>query len=90
MSQARNEHSDHGDLNVGPRLVEHEEIVTCMGGDLDAGIHLVARIVMNFKVRRRRNDRIVAWNQERIIFQAQRLDTVKRRLLTACAAHHAN
>src|ERR1700704_2448489 len=56
MSQARYQHPDDGDLNVGPRLVEHEEIVTRMGGDLDAGIHLVARIVVNLKARRRRND----------------------------------
>ena len=45
---------------------------------------------MNLKVGRRRNDRIVAWDQEWIIFQAQRIDTVKRRLLAAAAAHHAD
>src|SRR4029077_6055339 len=79
MPQAWNEHSSGGDLNVGPCLVEHEEIVTCLGGDLDTGIHLVARVVVNLKVGSRRNDGIVTRDQERIIFQAQRLDTVKRR-----------
>src|SRR6185436_263090 len=87
---AWNEHPNDGDLNVGPRLVEHEEIVSRTRGDLDAGIDLVARIVANLKTWRRRHDRIVARDQEWIIFQPQRLDTVKRRLLTAAAAHHAN
>ena len=90
MPQARNEHANDGDLNVGPRLVEHEEIVTCPGSDLDTGIDLIARVVVNLEAGRRRNDRIVARNQERIIFQAQRIDTVKRRLLAAAAAHHAD
>ena len=42
MPQARNEHANDGDLNVGPRLVEHEEIVARPGSDLDAGIDLIA------------------------------------------------
>src|SRR5262245_22964099 len=44
MPQARNEHPDHGDLDVGPRLVQYQEIISRAGGDLDAGIDLVARI----------------------------------------------
>ena len=50
MPQAWNEHANDGDLNVGPRLVEHEEIVTCPGGDLDTGIDLIARVVVNLEV----------------------------------------
>ena len=84
MPQAWNEHANDRDLNVGPRLVEHEEIVTCLGRDLDTGIHLIARVVVNLKAGSRRNDRIVAWDQERIIFQAQRIDTVKRSASRRC------
>src|SRR4030095_13098876 len=90
MPQAWNEHSNDRDLNVGPRLVEHEEIVTCLGRDLDTGIHLIARIVVNLEVGSRRNDRLFARDQEWMIFQAQRIDTVKRWLLAAAAAHHAD
>ncbi len=60
MPQARNEHADDGDFNIGPRLVEHEEIITRLGGDLDAGVHLVARIAVNLQAGRRRNDRPLA------------------------------
>ncbi len=45
MPQSRNDHSDDGDLDVGPRLIEDEEIETCAPGDIDAGQHLVARVV---------------------------------------------
>src|SRR6185369_2111341 len=90
MPQAWDEHANNGDLYVGPRLVEHEEIVPCPGGDLDTGIHLIARVVVDLKAGSRRNDRIVARDQERMIFQAQRIDTVERWLLAAAAAHHAD
>src|SRR5689334_11543983 len=46
MPQARHKHSDDGDLDVGPCLVEHEEIVSGADRDLDAGVDLVARIVV--------------------------------------------
>ena len=69
MPQARNEHPDDGDLDVGPGLVEHEEIISRTGRDLDAGIDLVARIVVNLDIRRRWDDRIVARNQEREVLQ---------------------
>src|ERR1700737_5429568 len=42
MTQARHDHSDDGDLNVGPRLIEAEEVGACTPGDVDAGIHLLA------------------------------------------------
>src|SRR5262249_38155645 len=45
MPQARNEHAHHGHLDIGPGLVEHEEIVTCAPGDLDAGFDLLLHAV---------------------------------------------
>jgi len=70
MTQARNQHPDDGNLDIGPCLVEHEEIIACTGGDLDAGNDLVPRIVVQLEAWRRRDDRALAWSQERIIFQA--------------------
>src|SRR5262249_34020373 len=42
MPQSRREHAHHGDADVGPRLVEHEEIVPGPRGHLDAGLDLLA------------------------------------------------
>src|SRR5206468_11188564 len=53
MAQARHQHPDDGNLDVGPCLVEHEEIVARTGGDLDAGNDLGPRIVVQVEARRR-------------------------------------
>src|ERR1700722_6357210 len=45
MPQSRNDHSDDVDLNVGPRLIEDEEIEAGSPGDVDAGVYLRTRIV---------------------------------------------
>ena len=42
MPQPRHDHPDDGDLNVGPRLVEHEEIEAGAPGDIHAGVDLPA------------------------------------------------
>src|SRR6476469_2382103 len=39
MPQSRNDHSDDRDLDVGPGLIEDEEIEACASGDIDAGEH---------------------------------------------------
>src|ERR1700692_5073865 len=44
MPQARNDHADHRRLDVGPRLVEHEEIETGALDDVDASKRLLARV----------------------------------------------
>ena len=41
MTQSGNDHSDDGDLNVGPRLIEDEKIEACALRDLDTGLHLL-------------------------------------------------
>ena len=38
MPQARHDHADHGDLDVGPSLVEYEEIIASATSDLDATV----------------------------------------------------
>src|SRR4051795_6371655 len=45
MPQARHDDPRHRDLDIGPGLIEHEEIMPGTPGDLDAGFHLRARIV---------------------------------------------
>ena len=37
MPQARNDHPDDRNLDVGPRLIEHEEIEARALGEIDAG-----------------------------------------------------
>ena len=44
MPQSRNDHPDNWHLNVGPGLVEHEEIEPKAPGELDASQHLLAPI----------------------------------------------
>src|SRR5215475_4458402 len=44
MPQTRNGHPDDRDLNIGARLVEHEEIEARALGHVDAGSHLLARV----------------------------------------------
>ena len=45
MTQSGNDHSHDGDLDVGPRLIEDEEIEARTPGDFDAGIDLPACVV---------------------------------------------
>ena len=44
MPQSRNDHPDHGNVDVGPGLVENEEIEAKTLGKLDAAKHLIAPI----------------------------------------------
>src|SRR5215813_11721967 len=44
MSQSGNDHSDDRNADVGPRLIEDEEIESLALGEIDAGSHLLARI----------------------------------------------
>ena len=56
MPQARNDHSDDRDLDIGPRLIEDEEIEAGAPGEIDAGKHLIARIVESADIRCVRQD----------------------------------
>src|SRR5258706_3140714 len=45
MPQSRNDHSDDRNLDVGPRLIEDEEVEARARGDVDAGVDLLAPVV---------------------------------------------
>src|SRR5581483_5776752 len=45
MPQARREHAHHGHADIGPGLVEHEEIEASASGHRDAGFDLLAHAV---------------------------------------------
>ena len=45
MPQARHDHPDDRRFDIRPRLIENEEIQAGAPGDIDAGKHLVARVV---------------------------------------------
>ncbi len=44
MPHPRNDHAHHRHFDVGPRLIEHEEIEARSFYEIDAGHHLLARI----------------------------------------------
>ncbi len=44
MPHARNDHSDDRDVDVGPCLIEHQEIEALSLGNTDAAGHLFARV----------------------------------------------
>ena len=51
MPQPRHDHPDDRDLDVGPRLIEDQEIEARAPGDVDAGVDLRARVVEGTKRR---------------------------------------
>src|SRR5271170_5341012 len=64
MPQSRNDHPDDRDVDVGTRLIEDEEIETCLLGKAHAGGHLFARIEMvELRAQARLDLRIAAWRQ---------------------------
>ena len=71
MPQAGNDHPDDRDLDVGPGLIEDEEIEARAPGDIDAGVDLVAGVVEQAGqgVRIGPRHRSAAWRQERIVLQ---------------------
>src|ERR1700686_2624996 len=77
MPQSGNDHPDDGDADVGPRLIEDEEIEARARGDIDAGVDLPASIVE--KARRPTGAWLhrAVWRQEGIVLQAQRRDAVE-------------
>ena len=44
MPHPGNDHPDHRDLDVGARLIEHQEVEALSLGDAHAGGHLLARV----------------------------------------------
>src|ERR1019366_6051883 len=87
MPQSGNDHPDDRDPDVGPRLIEDEEIEARALGDIDAGVDLPARVVE--KADRRAGARLVrriaGWRQKGMLLQAQRIRAIKARFLAGTA-----
>ena len=79
MPQPRYNHSGDRDFDVGPRLIEDEEIEALSLRDIHAGAHLIARVV------ERAEPRVKAWfhrrraarGQEGVVLQTQRSGAVE-------------
>src|SRR6266481_9768038 len=91
MPQSRNDHSDDRNLDVGPRLIEDEEIEACAPGDIDAGEHLIARVVDRTDIcaAARLDRRMAAWRQKGMVPQAQRREAIETRFLAGSSSHEA-
>src|SRR5215813_2641525 len=91
MPQSRNDHPDHRDLDVRACLIEHEEIVALLLGDMHAGVHLLAHVeTAELRTRARLNHRFVAWRQKRVVLQAKWSRTIKARFLSGPAPHQTD
>src|ERR1700722_17279425 len=91
MTQARHDHSDDGDLNVGPRLIEDGEVEACTPGAVAAGIQLLAGGFQWTEFRTGvRLDGFAAGGQERVLPQLQRRDAVEAGLLPGAASHQTD
>src|SRR5258708_10114250 len=92
MPQSRNDHSDDRNLDVGPRLIEDEEVEARALGDVDTGDHLLARVVERAELRAgaRLDRRIATWNQKGMVLQAQWRGAIEARFLAGPASHEAD
>src|SRR5258706_15429254 len=92
MPQSRNDHSDDRDLDVGPRLIEDEEIEARAPGNIDAGVDVLARVVerTDLGAGARLDRRIATWRQKGMVAQAQWGGAVEARFLAGSASHEAN
>src|SRR4029077_21053443 len=88
MPQARNDDADHGRLDVGPGLIEHEEIEAGAFDDVDAGQSLLARIeAAEFHIEVRPDRRFAVRDQIRVLLEAKRAGAVIARLARVARAH---
>src|ERR1700747_1951685 len=72
MPQARNDDADHRRLDVGPGLIEHEEIEAGALGDVDAGQRLLAGIeAAEFHVEGRLDRRFAVRDQVGVLLEAK-------------------
>src|SRR5580700_4918734 len=73
MAQAWNDDADHRGLDVGPRLIEHEEIEAGALDDVYAGQSLLARVeAAEFHIEVRPDRRLAVRDQVRVLLQAER------------------
>src|ERR1700692_4883867 len=73
MPQSRNDDPDDGHFDVGPGLIEDEEIETRAISDIDAGDDLIARVVerAELQVGTRLDRRIATRHQKGMVLQTQ-------------------
>src|SRR5258708_13372878 len=92
MPQSGNDLSDDRDLDVGPGLIEDEEIEACAPGDIDAGEHLIARVVDRTDIcaGARLDRRMAAWRQKGMVPQAQWRKAVEARFLAGSSSHETD
>src|SRR5450631_2087110 len=91
VPQAGNDHPDHGNLDVGTRLVEHQEIEAGATGDLDAGLDLFAGVVKgDLQVAVGLDGLGAGGHQERIVLQTQWRGAIETRFLAGTASHQAD
>jgi len=93
MPQSRNDHSDDRNLDVGPRLIEDEEVEARARGDVDAGVDMLARVCREGRTSSRSpawNLRMVTRRQKGIVLQPQWSGAVEARFLAGSASHEAD
>src|ERR1700758_1895952 len=81
MAQARDSDPYHGNADIGPGLVQHQEIIAGLSRDLDTGLDLASAVVGQLQARCRRHRRMRGGKQEGIVLQLERGDAVERGLL---------
>src|SRR5258706_1779683 len=91
MPQSRNDHSDDRNLDVGPRLIEDEEVEARARGDVDAGVDMLARVVERAELRAgvRLDLRMVTRRQKGIVLQPQCSGAFEARFLAGSTSHEA-
>src|ERR1700720_3478420 len=92
MPQSRNDHPDDRDLDVGPCLIEDEEVEASAPGDVDAGVDLLARVVERAELRAGigRDLRMAARRQKGIVLQPQWSGAAEARFVAGSASHQTN
>ena len=91
MPQPRNDHSGDGDLDVGARLIEDEEIKALRFAMRRTRPYLLARVeTTEFESELGLDRRIVARRQIGIVLQAQWRGAVEARFVAASASHETD
>src|SRR5580704_14875320 len=92
MPQSRNDYPDDGHFDVGPGLIEDEEIEARASSDIDAGDDLIAGVVerAELHVGARLGRWIAARRQKGMVLQTQWIGAVETRFLAGSAAHQTD
>src|SRR5262249_32322380 len=91
MPQSRNDYSDHGNLDVGTRLIEHKEIEPALFSNIHTGHHLFARVqTPKLPLEIFPDGWFATRRQIRIVLQTQGRGAIEARFVTLSAAHQTN